>query len=459
MAEETFKLVEKLSEEPTFVHNFEQSDEPQFQSWYNKIAAETGLKPNPDAPEHFYDYRAAWKAGAKPDITGHWPSQFKREGHPNIVVGGIDTRTGEPAEEFTYAGPIKPPEILDYLKEPAAWFKMGMGGLVSGISGYAKTADIPLEISSITEPIISNLDEAAKWWEPKEDAPGRISNWVRSAFQSSGQSISAGLVGALIAYASKGKSIKGMPSTPGADVVATTIGAILSKGLTFGGAQYYDLTKDIEKEFKARGATPEELAIIQKENAAWKTASAVAEVGGEWASDFISARIFGLVGNPAIRAPIKAGIMAAFGRFAKKMGWAQLAEISGEEMTTAVQYKAAEAITIPQSDYWKQFEDTMAITGIQTLMMGAGASAVASTRRRSSEAFLQDFKAKASAALQEKGVNKDTADTIADSIIKRSSKTDAADNAIADPVTQNADAKGELIAIEQAGRVRIKRYT
>ncbi len=361
MADEIFKLVEKLSEAPTFVQNFEESAQ--------------------EAPE-----------------------------------------------EFAYAGPIKPPEILDYLKEPAQWAKSGMGGLVSGISGVVKTVDLIPGVSPFIEPIISELDKSAKWWEPKEDAPGRISNWVRSAFTSSGQSVSAGLVGGVAALALG----PGIAAVGGAGIAAATLGAILSKGLTFGGAQYYDLAKEIEKEFKARGATSEELAIIQKENAAWKAASAISEVGGEYASDFISARIFGLTGNPAIRAPIKAGIMTAFGKFAKKMGWAQVAEIAGEEMTTAVEYKAAEAITLPQESYWKQVEDTAAITGIQTLMMGAGASAVASTRRRSSEAFLQDFKAKASAALQEKGVNKDTADTIADTIIKRTSKTDAVDNAIAE---------------------------
>ena len=359
MADETFKLVEKMSEAPTFVQNIEQSVQ--------------------EAPE-----------------------------------------------EFGYTGPLKPPEILDYLKEPAAWFKSGMGGLAGGVGAVAKTASLIPGMGSILEPTISMLDESAKWWEPKEDAPGRVSNWVRGAFTSSGQSISAGFAGGVAALALG----PGIAAIGGAGVAAATLGAILSKGLTFGGAQYYDLTKDIEREFKARGANPEEIAIIQKENAAWKAASAISEVGGEYASDFISARIFGLTGNPAIRAPIKAGIMAAFGKFAKKMGWAQLAEIAGEEMTTAVEYKAAEAITLPQPDYWKQVVDTAAVTGIQTLMMGAGASAVASTRKRSNEAFLQDFKAKASAALQEKGVNKDTADTIADSIIKRSSKTDAVDSAI-----------------------------
>ena len=31
----------------------------------------------------------------------HWTSQFKREGHPNLVVNGVNTQTGEPAKQDT----------------------------------------------------------------------------------------------------------------------------------------------------------------------------------------------------------------------------------------------------------------------------------------------------------------------------------------------------------------------
>ena len=53
----------------------------------------TGDIPLPD--DEFYDYAAAQKAGAKPDASGHWPSEFKKPGHPNEIVGGFNTRTGE----------------------------------------------------------------------------------------------------------------------------------------------------------------------------------------------------------------------------------------------------------------------------------------------------------------------------------------------------------------------------
>ncbi len=72
-------------------------DEGRFRAWYQQRARRLDLDPDPDAPEHFYDYRAAFAAGAEPDVSGHWPSQFKREGHPRLIIDGVDTRTGQPA--------------------------------------------------------------------------------------------------------------------------------------------------------------------------------------------------------------------------------------------------------------------------------------------------------------------------------------------------------------------------
>lgn len=67
--------------------------EREFQDWYAGMAQQHDL--NPDPGGQFYDYRSAMMAGAQPDETGHWPSQFKQAGHPNEVVGGFNTRTGQ----------------------------------------------------------------------------------------------------------------------------------------------------------------------------------------------------------------------------------------------------------------------------------------------------------------------------------------------------------------------------
>lgn len=81
--------------------------ERQFQSWYSQWAGKLDLNPNPDDPLQYYDYRAAWQAGATPDSASgwHWPSEFKLPGHPNLIVDGINTKTGERVKSDNF-GPI-----------------------------------------------------------------------------------------------------------------------------------------------------------------------------------------------------------------------------------------------------------------------------------------------------------------------------------------------------------------
>lgn len=94
--------------------------EQKFQQWYKERATKLGLDQNPDAPEHHYDYRAAFQAGAEPDETGHWPSQFKDATHPNRFVDGIDTITGE-------RQPVGSPLEMTEGRRPAATEKLKSG--------------------------------------------------------------------------------------------------------------------------------------------------------------------------------------------------------------------------------------------------------------------------------------------------------------------------------------------
>ncbi len=75
------------------------TNEADFQQWYSKWAQKTGLNPDPDNPQHKYDYRAAYNAGVEPvilpeDNKYHWDSRFKADDHSNRFVDGIDTTTG-----------------------------------------------------------------------------------------------------------------------------------------------------------------------------------------------------------------------------------------------------------------------------------------------------------------------------------------------------------------------------
>lgn len=71
-------------------------DEADFQNWYRGAIRGTPINPNPDDPRHFYDYRSAYLSGVNgPNQTGHWPSTFKLEGHPRMVLDGMNTKTGK----------------------------------------------------------------------------------------------------------------------------------------------------------------------------------------------------------------------------------------------------------------------------------------------------------------------------------------------------------------------------
>ena len=78
------------------------SIESAFRSRYQSLAAYRKahgmlLNRDPDDPRHFYDHRKAFKAGELPVTGGHGSSRFKKLGHPNLIVGGMDTRTGKKA--------------------------------------------------------------------------------------------------------------------------------------------------------------------------------------------------------------------------------------------------------------------------------------------------------------------------------------------------------------------------
>ena len=72
--------------------------EADFEKWMQS----NGVR-YPERPEEFYDYRRAMMAGASRDESGHWPSTFKREGHPNMVVGGFHVKTGQRVPGATLA--------------------------------------------------------------------------------------------------------------------------------------------------------------------------------------------------------------------------------------------------------------------------------------------------------------------------------------------------------------------
>ena len=61
-------------------------EDDEFSRWYSDIAERSNLSTDPDDPRHYYDYRAAYKAGADLDERKHLPSEFKHDLHPNRYI-------------------------------------------------------------------------------------------------------------------------------------------------------------------------------------------------------------------------------------------------------------------------------------------------------------------------------------------------------------------------------------
>lgn len=81
----------------TDITRLDEQQEANFQTEYAAVAKGLGLSADPDDPRHFYDYRGLFKAeGALRPVDNHFPSKFKLDGHPNLIVDGVDTRTGRP---------------------------------------------------------------------------------------------------------------------------------------------------------------------------------------------------------------------------------------------------------------------------------------------------------------------------------------------------------------------------
>tara|TARA_Y100000034_G_scaffold8490_1_gene9227 strand:+ start:50 stop:394 length:345 start_codon:yes stop_codon:yes gene_type:complete len=61
-------------------------DDSDFADWYSNIAKRSNISPDPDDPRHYYDYRAAYEAGAGLGERRHLPSEFKHDLHPDRYI-------------------------------------------------------------------------------------------------------------------------------------------------------------------------------------------------------------------------------------------------------------------------------------------------------------------------------------------------------------------------------------
>ena len=68
-----------------------EEDDSEFLDWYSERSTKTGISSDPYEREHYYDYKAAYKAGAEPAYNEDlkkwkWPSEFKHDLHPDRYI-------------------------------------------------------------------------------------------------------------------------------------------------------------------------------------------------------------------------------------------------------------------------------------------------------------------------------------------------------------------------------------
>ena len=81
-----------------------------YAGWVNQLAKMGHeLNPDPSPKLHKYDYRAAFRHGAGPDVSGRWPSRFKLPFDPEGE--GYDTAT---AQQFIDKWPLTIPKPTKY---------------------------------------------------------------------------------------------------------------------------------------------------------------------------------------------------------------------------------------------------------------------------------------------------------------------------------------------------------
>lgn len=132
-------------------------DEAEFQTAYKKMATKQGLSLDPDDPKHFYDYRALYKETGKlePDETGHFPSKFKKEGHPRMEVG--EEPKGTKITKLPSIYKIKTQQDIAKIMPKAEEAKPTMGAEYIPAKLYSGLVERP--IAAMAEPISWALEK------------------------------------------------------------------------------------------------------------------------------------------------------------------------------------------------------------------------------------------------------------------------------------------------------------
>lgn len=96
-------------------------EEKEFLNWYDRYSRSQNLDPNPDAKEHYYDYRAYWKNRTPEQMNDEWklgnhlPDTYKKPGHPTFSTESIYSTRRTPGGTWKKVGlgPVYDEQFVD----------------------------------------------------------------------------------------------------------------------------------------------------------------------------------------------------------------------------------------------------------------------------------------------------------------------------------------------------------
>ena len=96
-------------------------EEKAFRTWYDRYSRSQNLDPNPDAKEHYYDYRTYWKNRTPEQKNDEWklgnhlPDTYKMPGHPTFSIESIYSTRKTPGGTWKKVGlgPVYDEQFVD----------------------------------------------------------------------------------------------------------------------------------------------------------------------------------------------------------------------------------------------------------------------------------------------------------------------------------------------------------
>ena len=96
-------------------------EEKAFRTWYDRYSRSQNLDPNPDAKEHYYDYRTYWKNRTEQQKNDEWklgnhlPDTYKMPGHPTFSTESIYSTRKTPGGTWKKVGlgPVYDEQFVD----------------------------------------------------------------------------------------------------------------------------------------------------------------------------------------------------------------------------------------------------------------------------------------------------------------------------------------------------------